>query len=93
MDLGAPKKFELTQNFPNPFNPNTAIRFSLPETGNVKLTVFNLLGQEVAVLVNGLTEAGTHIINFDAAGLNSGIYIYRIESGSFNEVRKMTLIK
>jgi subtilisin family serine protease len=93
VDLGAPKKFELTQNFPNPFNPNTAIRFSLPETGNVKLTVFNLLGQEVAVLVNGLTEAGTHIINFDAAGLNSGIYIYRIESGSFNEVRKMTLIK
>ena len=93
VDLGAPKKFELTQNFPNPFNPNTAIRFSLPEAGNVKLTVFNLLGQEVAVLVNGLTEAGTHIINFDAAGLNSGIYIYRIESGSFNEVRKMTLIK
>ncbi|MBS4034720.1 MAG: T9SS type A sorting domain-containing protein [Ignavibacterium sp.] len=93
LDLGAPKKFELTQNFPNPFNPNTAIRFSLPETGNVKLTVFNLLGQEVAVLVNGLTEAGTHIINFDAEGLNSGVYIYRIESGRFNEVRKMTLIK
>ena len=93
VDLGAPKKFELTQNFPNPFNPNTAIRFSLPETGNVKLTVFNMLGQEVAVLVNGMIESGTHIINFDAAELNSGIYIYRIESGSFNEVRKMTLIK
>ena len=93
VDLGAPKKFELTQNFPNPFNPNTAIRFSLPETGNVKLTVFNMLGQEVAVLINGMTESGTHIINFDAEGLNSGIYIYRIESGSFNEVRKMTLIK
>jgi hypothetical protein len=93
VDLGAPKKFELTQNFPNPFNPNTAIRFSLPEAGNVKLTVFNLLGQEVAILVNGLTESGAHIINFDAAELNSGIYIYRIESGSYNEVRKMTLIK
>lgn len=93
VDLGAPDKYELAQNFPNPFNPNTSIRFTLPETGNVKLTVFNLLGQEVATLVNGVKEAGTHIINFDAEGLNSGVYIYRIESGSFNEVRKMTLIK
>lgn len=93
VDLGSPRKFELTQNFPNPFNPNTAIRFSLPETGNVKLTVYNMLGQEVAVLINGITEAGTYIINFDATGLNSGVYLYKIESGSFNEVRKMTLIK
>lgn len=93
VDLGAPTKYELAQNFPNPFNPTTAISFTLPETGNVRLTVFNLLGQEVATLVNEVKEAGMHIINFNAEGLNSGVYIYRIESGSFNEVRKMTLIK
>ncbi len=85
--------FSLEQNFPNPFNPNTSIRFSLPETGNVKLTVYNLLGQEIATLVNGVKEAGTHTINYNAEELNSGIYIYRIESNGFNEVRKMTLIK
>ncbi len=93
VDLGAPKKYELAQNFPNPFNPNTAIKFTLPETGNVKLTVYNMLGQEIATLVNGVKEAGTHIINFNAEELNSGVYIYRIESNGFNEVRKMTLIK
>ncbi len=93
VNLGAPNKYELAQNFPNPFNPNTSIKFTLPETGTVKLTVYNMLGQEIATLVNGVKEAGTHIINFDAEGLNSGIYMYRIESNGFNEVRKMTLIK
>ncbi|MCJ7552288.1 MAG: T9SS type A sorting domain-containing protein [Ignavibacteriaceae bacterium] len=93
VDLGAPNKYELAQNFPNPFNPNTSIKFTLPETGNVKLTVYNMLGQEIAILVNGVKEAGTHIINFNAEELNSGIYMYRIESNGFNEVRKMTLIK
>ncbi len=91
--LAAPDKFELSQNFPNPFNPNTSIKFTLPETGYVKLTVYNMLGQEIATLVNGVKEAGTHIINFNAEEFNSGIYIYRIESNGFNEVRKMTLIK
>lgn len=93
VDMGSPNNFELAQNFPNPFNPNTSIKFNLPESGNVKLTVFNVLGQEVAVLINGMTEAGSHVVNFDAAGLNSGIYIYRIEADGFNEVRKMTLLK
>ncbi len=93
VDLGVPKKYELAQNFPNPFNPNTSIRFSLPETGNVKLTVYNMLGQKIATLVNEVKEAGTHIINFNAEELNSGVYIYRIECNGFNEVRKMTLIK
>ncbi len=93
VNLGAPNKYELAQNFPNPFNPNTSIKFTLPETGYVKLTVYNMLGQEVVTLVNGVKEAGTHIISFNAAELNSGIYMYRIESNGFNEVRKMTLIK
>ncbi len=93
VDLGAPKKFELSQNYPNPFNPTTTIKFSLPEAGNVKLTLFNILGQEVKTLVNESKESGVHIINFDASDLNSGIYIYKIETGSFTQTRKMTLVK
>ena len=93
VDLGAPKKFELSQNYPNPFNPTTTIRFSLPEAGNVKLTLFNILGQEIKTLVNEFKESGVYTINFDASELNSGMYIYKIETGSFVQTRKMTLIK
>ena len=78
--LGAPTKFELSQNYPNPFNPTTTIKFSLPEAGNVKLTLFNILGQEVKTLVNESKESGVHTINFDASELNSGMYIYKLEA-------------
>jgi hypothetical protein len=88
-----PTNFELSQNYPNPFNPTTTIRFSLPQSGNVKLVVFNLLGQVVANLVNGYKEAGTYNINWNASKLSSGIYIYRIESNSFSVTKKMTLLK
>jgi hypothetical protein len=93
VDFGAPKKFELSQNYPNPFNPTTTIRFNLSEAGNVKLTLFNILGQEIRTLVNEFKEAGTHTINFNASDLNSGMYIYKIEAGSFVQTRKMTLVK
>ncbi|HEX9252089.1 MAG TPA: T9SS type A sorting domain-containing protein, partial [Ignavibacteriaceae bacterium] len=93
VDLGAPKKFELSQNYPNPFNPITKIRFNLPEAGNVKLTLFNILGQELKTLVNEFKESGVYTINFDASNLNSGMYIYKLESGSFVQTRKMTLVK
>jgi len=93
VDLGAPKKFELSQNYPNPFNPITTIHFNLPEAGNVKLTLFNILGQELKTLVNEFKESGVHTINFDASDLNSGMYIYKIEAGTFVQTRKMTLVK
>ena len=93
IDLNAEKKYELTQNYPNPFNPTTTIQFQLPQAGLVKLTLYNLLGQEIKTLVNETKEAGTHTINFDASELNSGVYIYKIESGSFTQTRKMTLVK
>jgi hypothetical protein len=93
VDLGAPKKFELTQNYPNPFNPTTTISYNLPEAANVKLTIFNLLGQEIITLVNEFKEAGVHTINFDASELNSGLYIYNLQAGSQVQTKKMTLIK
>jgi hypothetical protein len=94
VDVAAsPIQFELAQNYPNPFNPSTTVKFSIPQSSNVILKVFNALGQEVATLVDQNMEAGSHTINFDASQLKSGIYFYRLEAGTFNEVRKMTLIK
>ena len=93
IDLGSPTKFELNQNYPNPFNPSTTISFSLPQSGNVKLTVYNLLGEQVAELVNGFREAGVHTINFNAENFNSGIFIYKLEANGVVQSKKMTLIK
>ncbi|MDP2365252.1 MAG: T9SS type A sorting domain-containing protein, partial [Ignavibacteria bacterium] len=100
VDFNGVKKFELSQNYPNPFNPTTTIRFNIPEAGNVKLTLFNILGQEIRTLVNEYKESGVHTINLNASELNSGMYIYqltihsdKIEAGSFTQTRKMTLVK
>ena len=93
VDIEVPSKFELSQNYPNPFNPGTTISYSLPKAGHVSLKVYNALGQEVVTLVNGIKELGVHKIDFNAAGLNSGIYFYKLEAGDINQVKKMTLIK
>ena len=93
VDVNAPVQFELSQNYPNPFNPSTTINFSLPQSSNVTLKVFNTLGQEVKTLINQNMESGAHSISFDASKLNSGIYFYKLDAGQFSEVRKMTLIK
>jgi Secretion system C-terminal sorting domain len=86
-------EYSLSQNFPNPFNPNTTISFTLPRSGNVRLTIFNLLGQEIQTLTNGFKEAGVYAFNFDAKILNSGIYLYKLETDGFTQTRKMTLIR
>lgn len=93
IDLGSLSTFWLNQNYPNPFNPSTTIQFSLPAALNVKIIIFNLLGQEIQTLVNETKEAGIHEIIFDAQNLNSGVYLYKIEAGSYIQTRKMTLIK
>lgn len=85
--------FKLEQNYPNPFNPVTNINFELPSAGLVKLSVFNLLGEEVKTLANGLMDAGMHSLKFDATELNSGIYFYKLESGGHAKIRKMVILK
>lgn len=88
-----PTEFALYQNFPNPFNPTTNIKFALPKEANVTLRIFNILGQEVSTLVNKVMPAGFHTVDFNATKLSSGMYIYRIEAGEFVQVRKMLLMK
>jgi uncharacterized lipoprotein YddW (UPF0748 family) len=87
------RSFELDQNYPNPFNPSTDIRFQIPERDHVTLTVFDMLGREVTVLVNSELAAGSHTVTFDAAGLSSGIYLYRLETPGHQITRKMMLVK
>lgn len=88
-----PNNFILEQNYPNPFNPYTKINFSLPVSGYTKLSVYNLLGQEIQILIDNFLESGLHSLDFKADKLNSGIYFYKIESNGFTEIKKMTLLK
>jgi len=92
-EIGVPEQFFLSQNFPNPFNPSTNINFELTHTAEVTLKVYDILGREVATLVNERLTAGAKTVSFDASALSSGIYIYRLVAGSFVQTRKMTLIK
>lgn len=86
-------RFSLEQNYPNPFNPSTSINFTLPITSEVILNVYNLLGQQVSQVLNEKLTAGSHTVSFDASGLSSGIYLYKIEAGDFVLTKRMTLIK
>jgi hypothetical protein len=92
-DAGVPKAYALAQNYPNPFNPSTRIRYSIPEAGRVSLKVFNIIGQEVATLVNQEQTAGNYVALFESTKLPSGVYFYRLEAGSFRQVHKMVLMK
>lgn len=88
-----PGKFDLFQNYPNPFNPSTSISFSIPVKSFVTLKVYNVLGDEVAVLINDYRERGNYMINFDASELPSGVYIYQIRTNAYTQSKKMLLIK
>jgi len=92
-ETGTVTSFGLSQNFPNPFNPSTVIRFAIPTSEFVNLSVYNMLGEKVASLVNKTVDAGSHEIKFDASELASGVYVYRIEAGSYVESNKMMLLK
>ena len=88
-----PTEFALHQNYPNPFNPVTTIQFDIPEAGEVRLDVYNILGKKVATLVQGRHEIGGYTVGWDAAGIASGIYYYRISSAKFTSTKKMILMK
>lgn len=88
-----PNKYSLSQNYPNPFNPTTKITYDLPKPGFVSLKIYDVLGKEVANLVNEVRNAGSYIIDFNASHLSSGVYYYRIQAGEFMQVKKMVLVK
>jgi hypothetical protein len=91
--LDLPQRLELQQNYPNPFNPKTVISSQLSVASNVRLVIYDMLGQEVAVLVNERREAGRYQDTFDGSGLASGMYIYRLSVGGFVEARTMLLLR
>jgi len=92
-DQQIPDSYSLDANYPNPFNPTTNITFGLPESSQVRLEIYNLLGQRVAVLVNERRSAGRYTVQFDASRYSSGVYIYHLKAGSFSQTRKMLLMK
>lgn len=88
-----PNSYELSQNYPNPFNPSTSISFSLPAADNVSIKVYDVMGREVRTLINGQMQAGTHNTVFEASGLASGVYVYKITAGDYTATKKMVLMK
>ncbi|GJQ42273.1 MAG: T9SS type A sorting domain-containing protein [Ignavibacteriota bacterium] len=86
-------EYALEQNYPNPFNPTTTIKYQLPESGNVSIKVYDILGNEVANLVDGYMETGKYEVDFNASSLASGVYIYRLNVNDFVNVKKMILLK
>ena len=88
-----PDAWQLAQNYPNPFNPSTVISYQLATPTRVRIAVFDILGNEVRELVNGFEDAGAHQVRFDASGLSTGMYVYRIQAGSFTQSRSMMLVR
>ena len=88
-----PDKFTLAQNYPNPFNPTTKIKFDLPNIAKVKLTVYDILGREVSILINSELGPGQYEVTFNGNNFSSGVYFYRIEAGDYVDVKKMLLVK
>ena len=93
VDFETVKEYSLSQNYPNPFNPSTEIIYTLAKSGNITLKVYNLLGSEVATLVNGFMESGKHSAKFNAKDFTSGVYFYTIKADNFTSTRKMMLMK
>jgi hypothetical protein len=92
-ELGMPEEYALSQNYPNPFNPSTTIKYDLPTSLHVSLTVYDILGREVSVLVNERKNAGVHEVKFDGPDLASGVYFYRLQAGDFTQTKRMMILK
>ena len=93
MNLNPANGFVLEQNYPNPFNPSTRIRFSIPKSSLVKLSVYNVIGEEIRVLADGFFDAGYHEINFNSQDLSSGVYLYRLQYEGLIQMKKMLLLE
>ena len=93
LNNGLPQVFQLHQNYPNPFNPVTKIKFDIPKFSNVKIRVYDVIGNEVAQLFNGELNAGYYEADFNASSYASGVYFYKIEAGDYNSVKRMILVK
>jgi hypothetical protein len=92
-DTSIPNKFTLEQNYPNPFNPTTTIRYTIPSAASVQLKIYNVLGNEIATIVNEELPPGNYTVEYDASNLPSGIYFYTLTTNDITETKKMTLIK
>ena len=90
---GVPASYSLGQNYPNPFNPSTVIEYAVPRSTQVTLEVFDLLGRSVRTLVSGEQSVGAHSVRFDAAGLSSGVYFYRLKADAFTQTRKLMILR
>ena len=88
-----PLEYKLDQNYPNPFNPSTQIHFGMKKSGDVKIEIYNILGQKVQTLWDGREEAGYHIIKFNAGDLASGLYFYKMETGKYTSIKMMIIMK
>ena len=88
-----PKEFRIYQNYPNPFNPSTVVSWQLPSGSHVLIKVYDILGNEIATLVNEEKSAGTYKVEFNASSLSSGVYFYKIQAATFSQVKKMILLK
>ncbi|MDD5608859.1 MAG: T9SS type A sorting domain-containing protein [Ignavibacterium sp.] len=91
--MNSPVEYSLEQNYPNPFNPTTQINYSLKEAGLVQIKIYDILGKEIATLINENKEAGNYSVDFNAAELPSGVYIYQLTTPGFTQARKMILAK
>ncbi len=93
MTTELPTHYKLEQNFPNPFNPETSIRYNISKTSLVTLKVYDILGRQVQTLVNGMQTPGQYTVNFNAKKFASGVYLYRLQAGNFIETKKLMLLK
>ena len=91
--IGVPSTYALEQNFPNPFNPTTSIRYRIPATSKVSLQLFDILGREVQTLVNTIQSSGTYTVTLNARNLASGVYFYRFNAGGFSSTKKLVMVK
>jgi hypothetical protein len=91
--LSVARAITLHQNYPNPFNPITTIKYELPKSSEVRLSVYDILGREVSVLINERRDAGVHEVKFEGSGLSSGVYFYRLTVGSYTQTRKLVLVR